>query len=216
MRPPPVAFVAEDDLVVLVAVEELPEPDAAGTYTTTHFNIFRIVDDRLTEHWHPDQTPPCPELPSAANGGPQPVTGLDGTAQFALLDAGNPALTANKRLVFDLWRHVADAGREEMAALFLDNNYIEHSPNTTIGGKSALPIETALRSSRVALVAEGDLVVQVLKLELPNPYLAGASYTTTTFDLFRITDGRIAEHWDAALKPGTVVEEMGSECEQTD
>jgi predicted SnoaL-like aldol condensation-catalyzing enzyme len=31
--------------------------------------------------------------------------------------------------------------------------------------------------------------------------------------MFRVTDGRLAEHWDAAIKPGTVVEEMGSECD---
>jgi predicted SnoaL-like aldol condensation-catalyzing enzyme len=62
------------------------------------------------------------------------------------------------------------------------------------------------------MIAEGDLVVQVLKLELPNPWRAGEHYTTTRMDMFRIADGRIAEHWDASVKPGTVVEEMGAEC----
>jgi predicted SnoaL-like aldol condensation-catalyzing enzyme len=216
MRPPPVAFVAEDDLVVFVAVEELPEPDGSGNYTTTHFNMFRIVDGRLAEHWHPDRTPPCPELPSAENGGPQPVTGLDGNAQFAMLEARDPQLAANKRLVFDMWRHVVDAGREAMAELYIADNYIEHSPNAARPADRERPIETSLRRSLVALVAERDLVVQVLKVELPNPYLPGTTYTTTSFDLFRIADGRIAEHWDAAVKPGTVVEELGSECEQAE
>jgi hypothetical protein len=30
--------------------------------------------------------------------------------------------------------------------------------------------------------------------------------------MYRIAGGRLAEHWDAAVKPGTEVEEMGSEC----
>jgi predicted SnoaL-like aldol condensation-catalyzing enzyme len=223
MRPSPVTIIAENDLVVFVAVEELPEPDGSGNYTTTHFNMFRIENGRLAEHWHPDQTPPCPDLPSAAEGGPQPVTGVSGIEQFALLEASSPELASNKRLVFDVWRQLVDAGREEIADLYLAEDYIQHNPNAATGREGAkayfatredLPIETSIRGELVAMVAEGDLVVQVIKVELPNPYREDETYTTAWFDMFRIADGRLAEHWDAAVKPGTVVEEMGSECEQ--
>jgi len=223
MRPAPVTILAEDDLVVLVAVEELAEPDGSGTYTTTHFNMFQVAGGKLAAHWHPDQTAPCPELPDAGHGGPQRVTGVDGIAQFAMLDAATPALAANKRLVFDMWRQMIDAGREEVADLYLAEDYIQHNPNAATGREGAkayfatrddLPIETSLRSSLVAMLAEGDLVLQVLKTEMPIPYRAGETYTSTWFDLFRIEDGRIAEHWDAATKPGTGVEEMGSQCEE--
>lgn len=223
IRPAPVSIVAEDDLVVFVAVEELPEPAGSGTYTTTHFNMFRVVDGQLAEHWHPDRTPPCPGLPSAADGGPQPVTGAAGRAQYALLDAATPELAANKRLVFDVWRQLVDAGREEVADLYLAPDYIQHNPNAATGRDGAkayfatrddLPIAASIRRDLVAMVAEGDLVVQVLRVELPNPYSEGETFTTTWFDLFRIADGRLAEHWDAAIKPGTVVEELGAECEQ--
>jgi predicted SnoaL-like aldol condensation-catalyzing enzyme len=223
LRPAPVTIIAERDLVVFVAVEELAEPDGSGSYTTTHFNMFRVADGRLAEHWHPDRTPPCPSLPAAANGGPQPVTGASGRAQFALLDAAEPSLAANKRLVFDVWRQVFDAGREELVELYFADDYIEHDPNLATGRSAAAayiktladrPIESSERDDLVALVAEGDLVVQVIKVELPNPYRPGEIYTTTWFDMFRIADGRLAEHWDAAVKPGTDVEEMGSECTQ--
>jgi predicted SnoaL-like aldol condensation-catalyzing enzyme len=223
MRPAPVTFIAEDDLVVVVAVEVLPEPDGSGTYTTTHFNMFRVQDGRFAAHWHPDQTPPCPELPSAAEGGPQPVTGLDGAAQFALLESSSPELAGNKRLVFDMWRQLVDAARVEMADLYLAEDYIQHNPNTATGRegakayfatREAQPIETSIHSSLVAMLAEGDIVVQVLKVELPHPHREGDAYTTTRFDMFRIADGRIAEHWDADIKPGTHVVEMGSECRE--
>lgn len=221
MRPPPVSILAEDDLVVFVAVDQYAEPDGSGSYTTTHFNLFRVADGRLSEHWHPDQTPPCPDLPSAANDGPQPVAGAAGSAQYALLAAGLPALARNKRLVFDAWRHLYDAGREELVELYLGEDFIDHNPNASSGRAGARawfasledrPIATAIGSDLVAMIAEGDLVVQVLKLELPNPYRPGDSYTTTRMDMFRIADGRIAEHWDASVKPGTVVEELGAEC----
>ena len=223
IRPAPVAILAENDLVVFVAVEELPEPGESSTYTTTHFNMFRVVDGQLAEHWHPDRTPPCPDLPAAADGGPQPVTGAADSAQYALLDAGYPQLARNKRLVFDVWRQLFDAGREEVADLYLAEDYIEHNPNAQTGRDGAkayfstrndLPIETSIHQDLVAVVAEGDLVVQVLRVELPNPYREGEIYTTTWFDMFRIADGRLAEHWNAAVKPGTVVDELGAACEQ--
>jgi predicted SnoaL-like aldol condensation-catalyzing enzyme len=222
MRPAPVTIIAEDDLVVFVAVEAVPEPDGSGSYTTTHFNMFRVVDGRLAEHWHPDQTPPCPDLPTAADGGPRPVVGAAGTAQYALLNAATPELAGNKRLVFDAWRQLADAGREQLVALYLAENYIEHDPNGANGRAGAMAyfaerenqtIEPSLRAELVAMVAEGDLVVQVTRVELPNPYREGQTFTTARFDMFRIADGLVAEHWDAGLKPGTVVEELGSECE---
>jgi predicted SnoaL-like aldol condensation-catalyzing enzyme len=221
MRPSPVTILAEDDLVVLVAVEELPEPDGQGSYSTTHFNMFRVTDGRLSAHWHPDQTAPCPELPTAAEGGPQPVTGFVGSEQYALLEAATPELANNKRLVFDMWRHLLDAGREELAELYLAEDYIQHNPTVATGRQAVVdmlatfedqPIETSLRSPLVAMLAEGDLVLQVLKTEHPHPHRAGETYTSTWFDLFRIADGRIAEHWDAAIKPGTNVVEMGSAC----
>jgi predicted SnoaL-like aldol condensation-catalyzing enzyme len=149
------------------------------------------------------------------------VTGAEGTAQYALLDAATPALAANKRLVYDMWRHLVDAGREETADLYLDEIYIQHNPNAASGREGAKdyfatqedqPIDVAVRSPLVAMVAEGDLVVQVLKTEMPNPYRDGETYTSTWFDMFRIENGHIVEHWDAAMKPGTNVVEMGSEC----
>jgi predicted SnoaL-like aldol condensation-catalyzing enzyme len=221
MRPAPVTILAEDDFVVLVAVEAMTEPDGSGSYTTTHFNLFRVANEQLAAHWHPDQTPPCPDLPSAADGGPQPVTGAAGAAQYALLEAVDPTLARNKRLVFDAWRQLFDAGREELVELYVAEDYVEHHPNGASGRTGARawfaaiedrPIATAIDRELVAMIAEGDLVVQAQKLTLPNPWRAGDSYTTTQIDMFRIADGRIAEHWDASVKPGTVVEELGAEC----
>jgi predicted SnoaL-like aldol condensation-catalyzing enzyme len=221
MRPAPVTILADDDLVVFVAVDTLREPRGSGTYTTTHFNLFRVTNGQLSAHWHPDQSPPCPDLPSAADGGPQPVTGAAGAAQYALLEAAEPRLARNKRLVFDAWRQLFDAGREELVELYLAEDYVDHNPNGASGRAGARawfariedqPIVTAIRSDLVATIAEGDLVVLVRKLTLPNPRRASESYTTTQMDMFRIADGRLAEHWDASVKPGTVVEELGAEC----
>jgi predicted SnoaL-like aldol condensation-catalyzing enzyme len=50
----------------------------------------------------------------------------------------------------------------------------------------------------ISIVAEGDLVM--LNFVQENKDSKGQPYKTTWFDVFRIQDGKIAEHWDSALK----------------
>jgi predicted SnoaL-like aldol condensation-catalyzing enzyme len=47
-----VSVVAEGDLVVVSAVQPLPDPGNPGkTYTTTHFDMWRIQNGKADEHW---------------------------------------------------------------------------------------------------------------------------------------------------------------------
>lgn len=47
-----VSVTAEDDLVVVATVRELPHPTEKGkTYTTTWFDMWRIKDGKADEHW---------------------------------------------------------------------------------------------------------------------------------------------------------------------
>jgi predicted SnoaL-like aldol condensation-catalyzing enzyme len=209
IEPPLIAFVAEGDLVVMAFVEKLQQPAGSGTYTTTHFNMFRVANGRLAEHWHSIQRAPGPDLASPEKGGPQRVTGASGIAQFALVDASRSQLANNKRLVFDMWRHIIDGGREEVADLYLHKDYIQHNTNVATGRdafkayfstREDLPIETSIRRPLVAMVAESDLVVQAIMMEHPHPSREGETYTTTWFDMFRVADGRLAEHWDASTR----------------
>ncbi|MBB5732847.1 putative SnoaL-like aldol condensation-catalyzing enzyme [Altererythrobacter atlanticus] len=206
-----VTLIAEGDLVVMAMREELPEPDDSGNYTTTHFNLFRVEDGRLAEHWHSIQGQPGPHLPSPDEGGPQPVTGATGSAQMAMLRADHPALARNKQLVFNAWREVLAAGREDGAQHFFAEGYVDHDPNGQ-SGLAALraslarredgPILPAIDDPLVAMVAEGDLVVMITGRPHPDPRRDGKTYTTTSFEMFRIEDGRIAEHWNGAARPG--------------
>jgi predicted SnoaL-like aldol condensation-catalyzing enzyme len=50
----------------------------------------------------------------------------------------------------------------------------------------------------IAITAERDLVTLALVREGTDK--AGRPYTTTWFDMFRIADGKIVEHWDTATK----------------
>jgi predicted SnoaL-like aldol condensation-catalyzing enzyme len=204
VSPPLVTIIAEGDLVVMALREELPAAGGEGTYATAHFNLFRVHDGRLAEHWHSVQAAPGPDVPSPAEGGPQPVTGIQGAAQEALLASSDPALAANKRLVHAAWRTAVDRGLEAMAQGYLADGYLEHNANAGPMPRAfiARAGEMPLGGPLVAMVAQGDLVVLVQALEHPHPFREGERYTTTWFDMFRIEGGKIVEHWDAAPLAG--------------
>ena len=204
-----VTLVAEGDYVVLAQVSHYPEPDGSGnTYTSTRFDLFRLANGRIAEQWTSDQLRAGLNMPDVANGGPHPVVGVQGLAQHQMIFSDDPALFVNKRLVFDLWRHIPEGGREELAELYLDPIYIQHNPNAATGRDgfkeyfSMRPdseVETWLEDPLIALVAEGDLVVQALQEERPHPD-TGETYYVAWIDMFRIADGRVIEHWDTASK----------------
>ena len=63
-----------------------------------------------------------------------------------------------------------------------------------------MPIAPAVKAPLVSIVAEGDMVVLSFVRELADPKDPAKKYTTTWFDMFRIENGKVAEHWDGAQK----------------
>lgn len=130
--------------------------------------------------------------------------------QAALLVAADPGAAANKRLVYDFWREVFEGGHLELADKYMAESYIQHNPNVPTGraafvdffGKFAKPkpIEAKIKAPLVAIVAEGNLVILSFAREGVDPKDASKKYSTTWFDMFRVQDGKIAEHWDPAQK----------------
>ena len=128
-----------------------------------------------------------------------------------LLASPDARLAANKRLVYDFWREVFEAGHMELADKYMAEGYIQHNPNVPTGRAAFVaffskvskpkPIEARVKAPLVAITAEGDLVILSFVREAADPKDASKKYTTTWFDMFRIEGGRIAEHWDAATKP---------------
>jgi hypothetical protein len=53
--------------------------------------------------------------------------------QAALLKSSDPKLAANKKLVFDMYRAIIQAGRTDLAPQFFTESYIQHNPNVKTG-----------------------------------------------------------------------------------
>ena len=129
-------------------------------------------------------------------------------AQQKLLESDDPQIAANKKLVYDMYREIVQGGHADRAEVYFTEEYIQHNPNVTSGrqalydfikgSRPARPIEPSIGLPLLNIIAERDMVLVVN--QRPETDADGEPYITTWFDLYRIENGKIAEHWDPALK----------------
>ncbi len=128
--------------------------------------------------------------------------------QLELLESDDPQLAANKRLVYDFWIKVFQTRNVELAPEYMAEDYIQHNPNVPTGRQAfmdffgqfeQLPVQDSI-PDLVYIMAENDMVMIAFKREYPDPQNPGETYTTTWFDMFRIENGKMAEHWDYGTK----------------
>ena len=138
-----------------------------------------------------------------------PVVPMPPEQQAAMVDSGPPELAANKRLAYDLYRMVVAGQLDKLDTVISRENWVNHNPNEESGydgtiaylskvfGAKSGPLPDAL-PGMVAIVAENDLVVLVFARTLDHPGKPGETYSSSWFDMFRVKDGKVVEHWDPA------------------
>lgn len=144
------------------------------------------------------------------------------TDHDALLASDDPELAANKRLVYDMYRTVLQAGLADRAGEFIAEGYIQHNPLAAQGLAGIQEYVRATRPQRelrdrielplIHMMAEGDYVQ--MAFARPETDSNGQTYYSTWFDLFRIEDGKIIEHWDPMLKTDTPIDPNDKKVEQ--
>lgn len=151
------------------------------------FDIFRFENGRIVEHWDNLQ-----EKPDAPN--PSGHTMTDGPSQVVDLDKTEE----NKALVAAFVEEILVNGRlEKLSGYFDGDNYIQHNPQIADG-------LTGLGAALQALADQGVAMVyaRVHKVVGEGNFVLVASEGTfggapvAYYDLFRVRDGKIAEHWD--------------------
>ncbi len=137
-----------------------------------------------------------------------PVTEYAGD-QADLLKSSDPTLAKNKKIAYDFFRIILRGRRLDQADQYMTEDYIQHNPNadtgmagfkayfSALGGEAPIPDRLP---GLVAIQADGDYVTLSFVREYQDPNIPDATYTTTWFDMFRIVDGKIVEHWDTATK----------------
>lgn len=128
--------------------------------------------------------------------------------QLAMLKSGNPVAVRNKRLVFDFWRIVFEGGHMERAPEFMTESYIQHNPNVQSGRAAFIatigkvrkpkPVAPLIKVPVVAITADRDIVTVATVRKVRDSRHPEHIYYMTWFDMFRIENGKIAEHWDSS------------------
>lgn len=159
----------------------------AGAGEQVAFDIFRFNEAGLiAEHWD--------NLASVAEPNPSGHTQIDGTIEIA-----EPGRTAqNRQLVCDFLFDVMQGNKPEKTPDYFDGDtYIQHNTAIADGLSGLSDALAALAEQGIEMIydrthmvlAQGDFVLAVSE----GSY-AGAP--TSYYDLWRVANGKIAEHWD--------------------
>jgi len=151
------------------------------------FDVFRFDKGLIVEHW--DNL-----ITKADKPNPSGHTQLDGVLTVTDLDK----TAENKALVSDFVNTVLVKGEYQKMSQFFDgDNYIQHNPAIADGlsGLGKAIDEMAQHGIKMTftkvhkVLGEGNFVLTISEGEF-------AGKATSYYDLFRVENGKIAEHWD--------------------
>lgn len=151
------------------------------------FDIFRFEDGKIVEHWDNLQ-----EKPADAN--PSGHTMIDGTTEIKDIDKTEENNTLVKNFVEDI---LVNGKMEKLTGYFDGDNYIQHNPQIADGlsglGKALEYMASqgiTMKYDKVhKVLGEGNFVLTVSEGSFADQH-------TSFYDLFRVENGKIAEHWD--------------------
>lgn len=159
----------------------------AGAGEQVAFDIFRFDDDGLiAEHWD--------NLAPLAGPNPSGHTQIDGCMQLEDLDRTE----GNRALVEDFLVDVMQGKHPEKTASYFDgDSYIQHNTGIADGLSGLGSALEALGKQGIQMIydkthmvlAQGNFVLAVSQGTF-------AGEPTSYYDLWRVEDGKIAEHWD--------------------
>ena len=150
------------------------------------FDIFRFENGLIVEHWD--------NLQETAKPNPSGHTMIDGPAVSTDLNKTEE----NKKLVKQFVEDILVNGKmDKLAGYFNGDNYIQHNPliPDQLSGLGKALGEWAkqgitMKYSKIhKVLGEGNFVLVVSKGDLAGKHNA-------FYDLFRVENGKIAEHWD--------------------
>jgi predicted SnoaL-like aldol condensation-catalyzing enzyme len=126
-------------------------------------------------------------------------------ASLPALAAPTAAEAKNQQLVMNWYREVVFFGHTELASKYMASSYIEHDPNVGADlssfvkhyGGSPKPIQAKLLKGPVVAFAKGDYVTLVWERDDKDPK-SSTPYKYNFYDIVRVKDGKIQEHWNSA------------------
>jgi predicted SnoaL-like aldol condensation-catalyzing enzyme len=150
------------------------------------FDVLRFENGKIVERWE--------NLQETAGPNPSGHTMTDGPTQPGDLDKTE----ANKMLVRSFVDDILVNGHmEQLAGYFDGDNYTQHNPQIADGLAGLGKALDAMAKAGVTM--KYDTIHQVLRkgnFVLVASEGAFGGKLTAFYDLFRVANGKIAEHWD--------------------
>ncbi|MCV2404057.1 nuclear transport factor 2 family protein [Marinomonas sp. C2222] len=152
------------------------------------FDVFRFENDKIVEHWD--------NLQEIAPPNPSGHTQFDGPTQVTDLSKTDE----NKALVTDFVETILIKGDMGKIGQFIgpnDEDYIQHNPAVSDGLSGLGKALAALAQQGMPMaynknhkvLGQGDFVLSISEGKFLDKHVA-------FYDLFRVEDGKIVEHWD--------------------
>ena len=109
-------------------------------------------------------------------------------------------------------RTSCSTGTSNRPTKFMAPGYIQHNPNVPTGrdgfvefftrAGSLRPIKKEWKREPELILTSGDLALYVMKRFLKGSRRPDKIYKWNWFDMVRVDNGLVQEHWDMATKPG--------------
>ena len=124
-------------------------------------------------------------------------------------------------MVLEWWRVVIQNRQMDQAPKYQAEDYIQHNPNVPTGRagfmaffsklpKPNIADPSKLANEPVVKGAKGDYVWLIFETEQKDPRDPAKTYHSNSFDVLRIQNGKVQEHWDSAQKfPGSGAVQTG-------
>jgi predicted SnoaL-like aldol condensation-catalyzing enzyme len=200
----PVVAGAKGDFVWLIWESEDKDPrDPSKTYHHNSFDILRLEKGKVQEHWDSAQRNPMspvvnygvsPKPPAAWN------TGKLSNDEKKTLAMGNEEL-----------KDMLQYGHLELADKTMDPGYIQHNPNVPQGrdgfkafmsrvpGRTPEEIKPEWKNAPVLTLVNGPYSVMMWDRKAKDPADPSKEYVWNHYDVVRMENGLIKEHWDEAV-----------------
>lgn len=177
-------IIAEGDLVVLH--NTYTNAQAFGGDTLVAFDVFRVENGKVAEHWD--------NLIPIAAPNPSGRTQTDGATEITDLDK----TAENKAKVEGFIADILQGGAPDKITDYVSTEtYLQHNPDVADGLDGLGAALAAMAEAGMAMTyAETHLVVAEGNFVFTASEGALGDTPTAFYDLFRLEDGLIVEHWD--------------------
>jgi predicted SnoaL-like aldol condensation-catalyzing enzyme len=199
----PVVKGAKGDFVWLIYETEQKDPrDPSKTYHSNSFEVIRIQNSKVQEHW--DSAQKMPHSGNINTGiSPKPPSEWN-TGKLSKEEEQTRAMATEEL------KDMLQYGHLELADKTMDPGYIQHNPNVPQGrdgfkafmsarpGRKPEEIKPEWPNPPVLTLIDGPYSVMMWDRTSKDPDDPSKEYKWNHYDIVRMENGHIKEHWDEA------------------